>query len=554
MLWSLVFLLSGHEARAQPPADQCRPAVVHLDGGSGVCISPDGWILTAAHMLPGWPFDPPNLRPRNNPWLPGQTPPLRRPPASVTVTWESGQRLQAKVCVIQDTDERSDIAVLKAEGSNLPFRPIATRAPAVGDAVFSGGYPGGNWAWNESRIIAIGLIQITSTFQGQSRQEMSDVIQVNYRANPGASGGPLFNLDRQVIGVCSRATADGHQKSFFSRWDHITACLLKAGYRPGAVDSSLPVLQVWSDANCAPCRKFKSDLDHGIICNGVRLEEAFRVDLYDIKQQPEVAAKLGVVDVPTFIPPDGRPIVGYTDGPTLAAQLVKYQFPIVAGVPPPTPDPAFPGPPPAPGPPQALAPPPEKAAEKTEETPPDMTAVRVIGLVQKQGAQDWGMKAWLKGVALTKVERRLEVILPAKVREKLGDKVRATVVFQRLNPSRYDELVTAAAVPQAKAAVVILVGKQFEGLTGKLIAFVETKLADLAASHNETVDITIIFERSDTEQYHDVVTALAEEEPAISDETATVVGGGGIVGIITGVIAWFARRRAPPPEILPTAD
>lgn len=507
-------------------------------------------------MLPGWPFDPPNLRPRNNPWLPGQTPPLRRPPASVTVTWESGQRLQAKVCVIQDTDERSDIAVLKAEGSNLPFRPIATRAPAVGDAVFSGGYPGGNWAWNESRIIAIGLIQITSTFQGQSRQEMSDVIQVNYRANPGASGGPLFNLDRQVIGVCSRATADGNQKSFFARWEHLTACLLKAGYRPSAAtpDSNLPVLQAWCEEWCGPCRRFKADLAAGIPCNGALLHQAFRVEMYDKQQYPELAAKLGVVDVPAFVVADGTIIQGYTTPQALAAQLVKYQFPIVAGVPPPTPDPAFPGPPPAPGPPQTLAPPPEKAAEKTEETPPDMTAVRVIGLVQKQGAQDWGIKAWLKGVALTKVERRLEVILPAKVREKLGDKVRATVVFQRLNPSRYDELITAAAVPQAKASVVILVGKQFEGLTGKLIAFVETKLADLAASHNETIDITIIFERSDAEQYQDVITALAEEEPAISDETATIAGGGGIVGIITGVIAWFTRRRTPPPEVLPPAD
>ena len=554
MLWSLVFLLSGHEARAQSPADQCRPAVVHLDGGSGVCISPDGWILTAAHMLPGWPFDPPNLRPRNNPWLPGQTPPLRRPPASVTVTWESGQRLQAKVCVIQDTDERSDIAVLKAEGSNLPFRPIATRAPAVGDAVYAAGYPAGNWAWNEGRIIGIGPMQVPTAHNGRVETQILDMTQTNYRANPGASGGPLFNLDRQVIGVCSRGTPSGNQKTLFARWENLTACILKAGYRPTAAESGLPVLQVWSGPDCIHCRRFDSDLERGIFCGGSRLQEVFRIDRYDITHQPELAAKLGVVQVPTFIPPDGKPIVGYKDGPTLANMLVQFQFPIVAGVPPPTPDPAFPGPPPAPGPPQALAPPPEKAAEKTEEAPPDMTAVRVIGLVQKQGAQDWGVKAWLKGVALTKVERRLEVILPAKVREKLGDKVRATVVFQRLNPSRYDELVTAAAVPQAKAAVVILVGKQFEGLTGKLIAFVETKLADLAASHNETIDITIIFERSDTEQYHDVITALAEEEPAISDETATVVGGGGIVGIITGVIAWFTRRRTPPQEVLPTAD
>ncbi len=545
----LACVLGGH-AQADPGNAATRAATVHLDGGSGVCISPDGWIVTAAHMLPGWPFDPPHLRPRHNPWLPGQTPPLRRPPESVAVTWETGQKLTARVRIVKDSDQRTDIAILKAEGNNLPFRPLSKRAPAVGDAVFAAGYPGGNWAWNESRVIAIGPIPITSKYQGQERTELSEVIQVNYRAAPGGSGGPLLNLNREVIGVCSRATVEGNQRTMFSRWEHITAALLEAGYSPTSETSTLPALQAWSQdpRRCAPCKHWKDDFARGIYCNGVLLQEAFRVDQYDIDQQPELAARLGITSAPTFIAPDGSHIVGYTDAATLCAQLVRFQFPIVSGVdpPPPTPDPAFPAPPPPTQTPATS--PTTPPAATTEEPPPDVAAVRLVVLVQKLGETSWGIKSWIKGIALTRGEKLIESKLPALVREKIGGKARASIIFQRLHPTRFDEVQGAATVEPAKVSIVVLVSDRYDGAAGKLAAFLEPKLVALSALHNETADVTLIFERSEEERYHAVIDALAEEEPLASPET--LVTGGTAVGAGSGLLWWFFKRRrtvAPAP-------
>lgn len=570
----MLFSIPSHEAKAQPPSDRVRAATVHLDGGSGVCISPDGWIVTAAHMLPGWPFDPPNMRQRQNPWFPSPPPPLRRPPASVAVTFENGQHLQARVCVVKDFDDKTDVAILKAEASGLPFRPLSARPPVVGEFAIATGWPNGHWALNECHVVSIGEIQVNR--EDRRGCALLDVLVTDYRSAPGGSGGPLLNKDREVIGVLSRGSEQSI-KTTFSRWEHITAALLQAGYpvmsgRPG---EALPVLHIWLDSrqpNCAPCIRMKQDFDRGADCNGMRIQEAFALQLHDIARKPQEAARLQINSIPTIILPDGQR-VGYTDAPTLAAQLRPFQFPIVSPPPVPFPDPAFPGPPPPsanpdppPNPPEAEKPtetPPEAKPAETEtpaaskETPPDLTAVRLVGLVQKQGSVDWGPRAWLKGVVLTKVERRLESTVPAKVRELMGDKLRVALVFQRLNPTRFDELQTASAIEPAKVSVVVLVGAKFEGLTGKLIEFVESKLANLDdILQGETIDLTLIFERSESERYHAVIEALAEEEPAITDEAIAIGGGGATVGGITGFIAWFRRRRKPqppPPEPIAAA-
>lgn len=552
MVCSLLLACQSCQPAFAIEISEVRQAVVHLDGGSGVCVSPDGWVITAAHMLPGWPFDPPHLRPRHNPWLPGQTPPLRRPPTSVSVTWETGQRLQAAVCVIQDTDERSDLVILKANGSNLPFRPVATKAPAVGDAVFCAGYPNGNWAWNEARITRIGPINIGTNLPGrQTIREVLDMSETSYRANPGGSGGPLLNQRMEVIGICSRATSAGPQLTNFSRWEHITACLLKAGYSPMSDRSAMRLLGVWKDSsipNCAGCIRFDSDLAAGIDCNGQLLQIAFRVQYFDVQQSPELAAKLGIVAVPAFVVDGAPPILGYPEvngKEWLVNQLCQYQFPIV-GKPAATavvPVPATPVPTP-----ESEAGTPEKPAEEEAETPvtvdetPDPTLIRVILLLEKRGSL--GSFSLIKGIALSKVERIAENKLPEKVKELLGDKVRAEIVFQRRNPSRYDELTTAAAVPGAQIVAVVLVGQKFEGVAAKLSSCIEGKLQDLAASHGETLDVEVIFERLAEERYHSVLTALDEEEPTVSDEQITLAGAGTTAGSASGGLwAWFKRRR-----------
>lgn len=546
----LAWLACALSAHAQQPAEHCRNATVHIEDatgiGSGVCISPDGWIVTAAHVLPGWPFDPPNLKPRHNPWLPGPTPPLRRPPESVAVRFESGLQLQARVCVLQDSDELSDIAILKAEGKDLPYRPLATRAPAVGDPVAAGGYPAGNWAWLEGRITRIGKATMPVQRHGGVDVVTLDLIDTDFRANPGGSGGPLLNARREVIGVCSKASTSGAQTSGFARWEHITACLLKAGCPVNApVFESLPVLQVWFDsriAQCPPCALFKADLARGIDCNGTALQAVFRLEYHDIATEPQIAARLGVTSAPTFVTPDGCAHAGYTTPQALAAVLVRFQFPMVPA--PPVPDgPVIPAPLPpvvaGPAEPAAEEPPEEKPADES----PDVDGVRVVLICGKLGSL--GRFDWLKGRVLSRLERMAESRGPAKVREVFANKVTAAAVFQRLHPTRYDEIAAAAAVDtETLVNFVVLVPERFEGLPGKLLAFIEPKLkAVVEYLHLGAFQTTLVFERSEAPRYHDVIDELKKDEPALNDEQLTMGGAGAATGGATGLIAWLRKRR-----------
>lgn len=531
---ALLCFIPGHS----PASDQAavRPALVQLQGGSGVCVSPDGWIVTAAHMLPGWPFtnQPPGRR--HNVWLPTPAPaPPNRPPASVPVRLSNGEQMEAKVCVVRDADKGTDLAVLKVNGNNLPFRPLATRAPAVGEACTACGFPAGNWYWNECRIIGMEPFVIST----DGRQEQLDMIETNHLSAGGASGGPLLNQRGEVIGICSRSSIDSRaQRTFFARWDHMTSCLLEAGYSPlSSVASSEPTLIVWTSAKCGPCAQFKADFAAGIDCNGKLLHQAFRVQICDIDQSPDLARKLGVSSVPAFVVDGGEPIYGYSGPQWLAQQLVRYQFPIVpkpADVVVPPPSATVPPPPPE----KPEAPPAEK--EKAEATPlNDPTAVRVLLLFKRRGSL--GSFDWLKGIALSRLERRAERDLPPAVRAVLGDKVQADLVFERTNPTRYEELATTAGA-NAQINAVVLVAKRFNGVASRLADFVASKLQALASSHGETIDVDLVFERTAAERYHAVIEALGEPEP-LSDE---LLAAGAAAGTATGgVWAWFRRRKRP---------
>ncbi len=536
--------------RAGEQAD-ARPAVVHLDGGSGVCVSPDGWIVTAAHMLPGWPFDQPepSRDRRHNVWLPAPPPPVRKVPESVAVRFgDVGPPLQAKVCVIRDRNQQSDVAILKVNATGLPFRPVATRAPAVEDPCYAAGYPNGNWAWTECRIKAIQVIQAK---RPTGEMDSLDMTQTNHLSGGGASGGPLFNARCEVIGVCSRSSAlSKSQQSLFARWEHVTGALLEAGYSPlSAVSSSEPTLIAFSAKWCGPCAQFKADFEAGIDCNGQPLQQAFRVQFCDIDQSPDLARKLGVSRVPAFVVDGQAPVYGYGGPQWLAQQLCRYQFPFtpkppgdvqpiprVEASPTPAPEVSAPQPPPAPTPEAKTDP------QAASDAPPDPALMRVLVLVKKRGSL--GSWSLLKGVALSKAERIAERKLPEMIKQYLGEKVRAEVVFQRTNPTRYDELAIAAGASESALIAVVLVGARFEGLPAKAAAFIEGKLQELAKAHGETVDVELVFERVNSDRYHSVIDALGEDEPPIGETEVTLAAAGTAAGSASGGLwAWFRRRR-----------
>jgi serine protease Do len=112
----------------------------------------------------------------------------------VTVVLESGDEVEGSVV---GSDERTDLAVVKVEGRNLPkaLRWGDSDKARSGDSVFAVGAPFGL-----SNSVTAGIISARGRQIGGS---YDDYIQVDAPINRGNSGGPLFDSNGQVIGVNS---------------------------------------------------------------------------------------------------------------------------------------------------------------------------------------------------------------------------------------------------------------------------------------------------------------------------------------------------------------
>ncbi|MDE1897384.1 MAG: trypsin-like peptidase domain-containing protein [Rhodospirillales bacterium] len=218
-----LFLLAGPAARAAdlpPPmadlAAKVAPAVVSIasmapDTGESAQDDGDddaGPSNTAATVIPppktveslgsGFVFDPSGYILTNNHVVNGAS--------NVTVTFSDGTVYPA---IIAGVDADADLAVLKINaGHKLPFVPFGDSTKMrVGDWVLAVGNPFGMPGTNTAGIVSALHRQISDT-------KFDDFIQTDAAINKGNSGGPLFNLQGQVIGVNSAiyapaGTSDG---------------------------------------------------------------------------------------------------------------------------------------------------------------------------------------------------------------------------------------------------------------------------------------------------------------------------------------------------------
>ena len=135
--------------------------------GSGVIMSPDGYILTNNHVVDG--------------------------ATSVRVTLGDKREFKAKVI---GTDPNSDIAVLKIDATNLPCVTVADSSKVqVGDYALAIGDPFG-----VGQTVTMGIVSAT----GRSHlgiEDYEDFIQTDAPINPGNSGGALVNDRGHLIGI-----------------------------------------------------------------------------------------------------------------------------------------------------------------------------------------------------------------------------------------------------------------------------------------------------------------------------------------------------------------
>ncbi|MCX7644725.1 MAG: DegQ family serine endoprotease [Rhodobacteraceae bacterium] len=134
--------------------------------GSGFVISEDGYIVTNNHVIEG--------------------------ADEIEIEFYSGNRLEAKVV---GTDPNTDIALLKVESdSPLPFVSFGNSDEVrVGDWVMAMGNPLGQGFSVSAGIVSARNRELSGTYD--------DYIQTDAAINRGNSGGPLFNMNGEVIGV-----------------------------------------------------------------------------------------------------------------------------------------------------------------------------------------------------------------------------------------------------------------------------------------------------------------------------------------------------------------
>ena len=151
--------------------------------GSGFILSPDGKLLTNAHVVDGT--------------------------KEVKVTLKDGQVYEGKVV---GTDPMTDVAVVKINASNLPTVDIGSAEQLnPGEWAIAIGNPLGL-----DNTVTVGIISAL----GRSSSEVGvpdkrvRFIQTDAAINPGNSGGPLLNAQGQVIGINTAIRADAQGLGF----------------------------------------------------------------------------------------------------------------------------------------------------------------------------------------------------------------------------------------------------------------------------------------------------------------------------------------------------
>jgi serine protease Do len=159
--------LSQFFHRFQNPSPEHMPPARGI--GSGFIVSPDGYVLTNAHVVAD--------------------------ASEVTVKLTDRREFRAKVIGV---DKRSDVALIKIPGTGFPvvhFGDPSKLRP--GQWAIAIGSPFGF----ENSVTAGVISALGRQLPDDTGSAFVTYIQTDAAVNPGNSGGPLFNLDGQVIGI-----------------------------------------------------------------------------------------------------------------------------------------------------------------------------------------------------------------------------------------------------------------------------------------------------------------------------------------------------------------
>ncbi len=209
--------LKALQATVNNVVDKCKPATVAVlygaSAGSGVIVSADGLVLTAAHVIRD--YEAPkkgSLEGRAKPFVAGE---------SVTIMLHDGKKVKAKTLGINEGMDSGMVQITEKgpKDGKWPFLPVAK----------SGSLPKGLW------VVSLGHpngpkdgrppVARLGRLQGNTKS----VLRTDCTLVGGDSGGPLFDLNGHVIGIHSRIGLPISQNlhvqadQFKNDWDKLVA-------------------------------------------------------------------------------------------------------------------------------------------------------------------------------------------------------------------------------------------------------------------------------------------------------------------------------------------
>jgi S1-C subfamily serine protease len=174
--------LDAYSLAVSTAAERLIPSVASLrvrssggwggGAGSGVAFTPDGYLLTSAHVVAG--------------------------AAGGTATFVDGAELQFEIV---GRDPLSDLAVVRASGSDLAAAPLGDADRLrVGQLVVAIGNPLG-FAGSVTAGVVSALGRSLAARDGRASRLVENVIQTDAALNPGNSGGALADFRGRVVGI-----------------------------------------------------------------------------------------------------------------------------------------------------------------------------------------------------------------------------------------------------------------------------------------------------------------------------------------------------------------
>jgi serine protease Do len=208
----------------------------HEGLGSGVIITKDGYILTNNHVVDG--------------------------ADQVKVALQDGREFTAKVI---GRDPKSDVAVVKIDGKDLPTVPIADSDKVeVGDVVLAIGNPFGI-----GQTVTTGIVSATGR-GGAIGLDYEDFIQTDAAINPGNSGGALVDSEGRLIGINTAilSRSGGNQGIGFAIPSNLARDVSQSLVRDGHVTRGYLGVMI-QDVNPALAKEFKLKENQGALVSDV---------------------------------------------------------------------------------------------------------------------------------------------------------------------------------------------------------------------------------------------------------------------------------------------